>query len=166
MAQVTVYLPADVLEAARKCADQENRSLSAWVSTLIRDATATEWPESLVKSASSRGWGPRRTRRFAIEGRRRLSLMWLLDTSVCIPLINRCGCWRRISCCGALPPGWRPGATTPLTGARSFRSDGFGTTGSCVPTTPWSTRRADAAYGCPPIPAARRPAKPRPLATA
>ena len=48
MAQVTVYLPADVLEAARKCADQEKRSLSAWVSTLIRDATATEWPESLV----------------------------------------------------------------------------------------------------------------------
>ena len=48
MAQVTVYLPADVLEAARKCADQESRSLSAWVSTLIRGATATEWPESLV----------------------------------------------------------------------------------------------------------------------
>ena len=48
MAQVTVYLPADVLEAARKCAGQDNRSLSAWVSTLIREATATEWPESLV----------------------------------------------------------------------------------------------------------------------
>ena len=45
---MTVYLPADVLEAARKCADQESRSLSAWVSTLIRDATATEWPESLI----------------------------------------------------------------------------------------------------------------------
>ena len=48
MAQVTVYLPADVLKAARKCADQESRSLSAWVSALIRDATATEWSESLV----------------------------------------------------------------------------------------------------------------------
>lgn len=48
MAQVTVYLPSDVLEAARKCANQENRSLSAWVSALIRDAAATEWPESLV----------------------------------------------------------------------------------------------------------------------
>lgn len=48
MAQVIVYLPADVLEAARKCAYQENRSLSAWVSTLIREATATEWPDSLV----------------------------------------------------------------------------------------------------------------------
>ena len=48
MAQVTVYLPTDVLEVARKCAGQENRSLSAWVSGLIREATATEWPGSLV----------------------------------------------------------------------------------------------------------------------
>ena len=48
MAQITIYLPVDVLEAARKCAGQENRSLSAWVSTLIREATATEWPEGLV----------------------------------------------------------------------------------------------------------------------
>ena len=49
MAQVTVYLPANVLAAARKCADLENRSLSAWVSTLIREATVTEWPDSLVE---------------------------------------------------------------------------------------------------------------------
>ena len=48
MAQVTIYLPADVLKAARTCAGQENKSLSAWVSTLIREATATEWPEGLV----------------------------------------------------------------------------------------------------------------------
>ena len=48
MAQVTVYLPDDVLAAARKCAENERRSLSAWVSARIREATATEWPESLV----------------------------------------------------------------------------------------------------------------------
>ena len=48
MAQVTVYLPADILESARKCADRESRSLSAWVSGLIREATSTEWPGSLV----------------------------------------------------------------------------------------------------------------------
>ena len=48
MAQVTVYLPDDVLVAARRCADQERRSLSAWVSTLIREAASTEWPESLL----------------------------------------------------------------------------------------------------------------------
>ena len=50
MAQVTIDLPADVLEAARKCTGQENRSLSAWVSGLILEATATatEWPRRLV----------------------------------------------------------------------------------------------------------------------
>ena len=48
MAQVTVHLPDDVLAAARKCADEERRSLSAWVGALIREATATEWPESLI----------------------------------------------------------------------------------------------------------------------
>ena len=48
MAQVTVYLPSDVLAAARRSAEKERRSLSAWVSALIRDATATEWPESFV----------------------------------------------------------------------------------------------------------------------
>ena len=48
MAQVTVYLPAGILAAARKCASEENRSLSAWVGTLIREATVAEWPGSLV----------------------------------------------------------------------------------------------------------------------
>ena len=48
MAQVTVYLPEDVLAVARKCAKHERRSLSAWVSARIRESTLTEWPESLV----------------------------------------------------------------------------------------------------------------------
>lgn len=48
MAQVTVYLPDDVLAIARKCAENEYSSLSAWVSGRIREATLTEWPESLV----------------------------------------------------------------------------------------------------------------------
>ena len=47
MAQVTVYLPTDVLEAARKHAREQHRSLSAWVSELIRRESITEWPESL-----------------------------------------------------------------------------------------------------------------------
>lgn len=55
MAQVTVYLPADVLEAARRCAGRENRSLSAWVSARIREATATEWPGTLVDLLHDRG---------------------------------------------------------------------------------------------------------------
>ena len=48
MAQVTVYLPDDVLAVARKCAENEHSSLSAWVSGRIREATLTEWPASLV----------------------------------------------------------------------------------------------------------------------
>lgn len=48
MAQVTVYLPDDVLAIARKCAENEHSSLSAWVGGRIREATLTEWPESLV----------------------------------------------------------------------------------------------------------------------
>ena len=47
MAQVTVYLPADVLEAARRRARDQHRSLSAWVSELIRRESVTEWPENL-----------------------------------------------------------------------------------------------------------------------
>ena len=47
MAQVTVYLPEDVLEAARRRAREQQRSLSAWVSELIRRDSATEWPDSL-----------------------------------------------------------------------------------------------------------------------
>lgn len=49
MAQVTVYLPADVLEVARQRAAEQHRSLSAWVSELIRRESATEWPDSLTQ---------------------------------------------------------------------------------------------------------------------
>ena len=48
MAQVTVYLPQDVLDTARKLANEQNRSLSAWLSGLVRRETISEWPESLV----------------------------------------------------------------------------------------------------------------------
>lgn len=48
MARVTVYLPDEVLAVARKCAETEHCSLSAWVGGRIREATLTEWPESLV----------------------------------------------------------------------------------------------------------------------
>ena len=48
MAQVTVYLPADVLETARKRAREQNCSLSAWVSGLVRQNATTGWPKSLV----------------------------------------------------------------------------------------------------------------------
>ena len=48
MGQVTVYLPGDVLELARKCASERHMSLSAWVNSLIRDATVTDWPADFL----------------------------------------------------------------------------------------------------------------------
>ena len=48
MAQVIVHLPEDVLAIARERALHEQTSLSEWVSARIREATLTEWPESLV----------------------------------------------------------------------------------------------------------------------
>ena len=49
MPPVTIYLPPDLIDAARKQASAGNRSLSAWIGGLVREATATEWPRSLVK---------------------------------------------------------------------------------------------------------------------
>ena len=48
MPPVTIYLPADLMDAARKQAREGNRSLSAWVTALVREATATEWPRGFV----------------------------------------------------------------------------------------------------------------------
>ena len=49
MPPVTIYLPADLIDAARKQASEGSSSLSAWVTGLVREATATEWPRSLVE---------------------------------------------------------------------------------------------------------------------
>ena len=48
MAQVTIYLPADILELARDRANERHLSFSAWVNGLIRDATVTEWPREFL----------------------------------------------------------------------------------------------------------------------
>ena len=48
MAQITVYVPADVLAAARRRAKEQDRSLSAWVSGLISQETTADWPKGLV----------------------------------------------------------------------------------------------------------------------
>ena len=48
MAQVTVYLPQDVLDTARKLASEQDSSLSAWLSSLVRRESISEWPEGLV----------------------------------------------------------------------------------------------------------------------
>ena len=48
MAQVTVYLPQDVLDATRKRAKEQNSSLSAWLARLVRRESVTEWPKRLM----------------------------------------------------------------------------------------------------------------------
>ncbi len=49
MAQVTVYLPRDVLDAARKRAKEQNSSLSAWLARLVRRESVEKWPGSLTE---------------------------------------------------------------------------------------------------------------------
>ena len=49
MAQVTIYLPDELIEGARRKAQGAKRSLAAWVAELVRrETTVTEWPKSLV----------------------------------------------------------------------------------------------------------------------
>ena len=49
MAQVTIYLPDELIEEARQRAKNAERSLSSWVAELVRrETTTTEWPKSLV----------------------------------------------------------------------------------------------------------------------
>ena len=48
MPPVTIYLPGDLIDAARKEARGRNRSLSAWIGGMVRDAVATDWPRSFV----------------------------------------------------------------------------------------------------------------------
>ena len=48
MPPVTIYLPGDLIDAARKEARGRNRSLSAWIGGLVQDAVTTDWPQSFV----------------------------------------------------------------------------------------------------------------------
>ena len=49
MAQVTIYLPEELIDEAREHAKSAERSLSAWVAELVRrETTAKEWPKSFV----------------------------------------------------------------------------------------------------------------------
>jgi len=49
MAQVTIYLPEDLIQEARAKAKAEDSSLSAWLADLVRRETAGhEWSRALV----------------------------------------------------------------------------------------------------------------------
>lgn len=56
MAQVTVYLPEDVIQEARERAKAEERSLSAWLADLVRRETSDqEWPQRFIELLESKG---------------------------------------------------------------------------------------------------------------
>ena len=48
MPPVTIYLPGDLIDAARREARGRNCSLSAWIGRLVQDAVASDWPQSFV----------------------------------------------------------------------------------------------------------------------
>lgn len=49
MGQLTLYLDNETEARMKAAAKAAGVSLSRWVADLIRDKTATEWPDSLVK---------------------------------------------------------------------------------------------------------------------
>jgi hypothetical protein len=49
MGQLTLYLDNETEERLKAAAKAAGISQSRWVADLIRDKTATEWPDSLVK---------------------------------------------------------------------------------------------------------------------
>ncbi|HKH45980.1 MAG TPA: CopG family transcriptional regulator [Thermoanaerobaculia bacterium] len=53
MAQVTLYLDTETESKMKAAARSAGVSQSRWVADLIREKTATQWPESLVKLAGT-----------------------------------------------------------------------------------------------------------------
>jgi hypothetical protein len=53
MGQVTLYLDADTEEKMKTAAKAAGVSQSRWMSDLIRDKTATEWPARVVQLAGA-----------------------------------------------------------------------------------------------------------------
>lgn len=53
MGQVTLYLDNETEEKMKTAAKAAGVSQSRWVADLIRDKTATEWPDSIVRLIGS-----------------------------------------------------------------------------------------------------------------
>jgi hypothetical protein len=53
MAQITIYLDADVEKSVRKAARSAGMSVSQWVAAAIREKTASEWPRSVLDLAGA-----------------------------------------------------------------------------------------------------------------
>ena len=53
MGQVTIYLEDEVEQKMRAAAEAEHISKSKWVTNLIKQKVADEWPESFVRLAGA-----------------------------------------------------------------------------------------------------------------
>lgn len=53
MSQVTIYLDDDTEKRARVAAGASGDSLSKWISGVIREKTATTWPQHILDLAGS-----------------------------------------------------------------------------------------------------------------
>jgi hypothetical protein len=53
MGQITLYLDDETEEKMKDAAKVAGVSQSRWVSRLIKEKTATEWPESIVRLAGA-----------------------------------------------------------------------------------------------------------------
>ena len=53
MSQVIIYLDDETEKRARAAADASGDSLSKWISGVIREKTATTWPQNVLDLAGS-----------------------------------------------------------------------------------------------------------------
>ncbi len=53
MGQVTIYLEAEIETKMRQAAKAMHVSQSKWISSLIKEKVADEWPESVLKLAGA-----------------------------------------------------------------------------------------------------------------
>lgn len=53
MAQITIYLPDDVENKARKAAKAKGTSVSRWIAEQIVDTLAETWPKSVLDAAGA-----------------------------------------------------------------------------------------------------------------
>jgi hypothetical protein len=53
MAQVTLYLDEETSQRMKEAAKQAGLSRSQWLARLVREKTATEWPQSVKEMAGA-----------------------------------------------------------------------------------------------------------------
>ncbi len=53
MGQVTIYLKDEIEQKMKAAADSAHMSKSKWISVLIQEKVADEWPESIASMAGS-----------------------------------------------------------------------------------------------------------------